>query len=185
MQYRTLNRLTKYLGPLALALALVVGTTACASTQTPGTQIDDNAIQSKVNAKIAADPETNPFEINVDVNEGVVYLTGTVDDVEDRAAAERIAQSVRGVVRVDNEITYGDQTVGEMIDDSTITAKVKSKIAADSTLNPFNIQVTTENGVVQLTGRVATSTAKDRASDIAEGVKGVRSVKNKLEVGKA
>lgn len=185
MQYETVRTFAARLGLATLAVLLVLGVTACASTQSAGTQVDDTAIKTAVKAKIAADPETNPFEIKVDVNEGVVHLRGTVDEAEDRTTAGRLARDTDGVVRVENEITVGSKSAGETIDDATITSRVKAKIAGDGTLNPFNIQVTTEKGVVQLTGRVATSADKRRAAEVAGSVKGVKSVDNELEVGDA
>ncbi len=82
----------------------------------------------------------------------------------------------------------GDKKTAERLardwsNDATITTRVKSKIAADSTLNPFNVQVTTEMGIVYLNGRVATAADKERAGEVARSVSGVKSVDNKLEVG--
>lgn len=183
MKLDTMHLIVRIVTHSALALALVVGATACASTQSAETQIDDAAIKTAVKTKLTADPETNPFEIKVDVNEGVVQLAGTVDEPEDRATAERLARDTNGVVRVENEITVGGKSAGEWIDDATITTRVKAKVAADPTLNPFNVQVTTEKGIVYLNGRVADLAAKNRAEEVARTVGGVKSVKNKLEVG--
>lgn len=183
MHVGTLRKNLGTLSRLPLAAVLVLGAVACASTQSATTQVDDTAIKAAVKTKITADPETNPFEIKVDVNEGVVQLTGTVDEQIDRTTAARLARNTAGVVRVENEIEVGPKTAGEMLDDATITTRVKAKIVADPTLNPFNIQVTTEDAVVYLTGRVATVADKNRAHDVAHSVSGVEAVKNNLEVG--
>ncbi|MFC1494201.1 BON domain-containing protein [Thermodesulfobacteriota bacterium] len=73
-------------------------------------------------------------------------------------------------------------SVGEYVDDSVITAKVKSLLAADSFLKSFNIGVETYKGTVQLSGFIGSEKAVDKAVQIAESVKGVRSVKNSLIV---
>ena len=78
--------------------------------------------------------------------------------------------------------TSRQSSVGEYIDDSVITTKVKSLLAADDFLKSFNIGVETYKGSVQLSGFVATQKAVDQAEEIAQGVKGVESVKNDLIV---
>lgn len=93
---------------LALALAVTFG--ACSSARTPGEQVDDAAITAAVKAKLAADGDINPFNIDVDTNGGVVTLQGTVAKAEARTKAERLARETDGVQRVINLIKVGDQT---------------------------------------------------------------------------
>ncbi|MFO8083791.1 MAG: BON domain-containing protein, partial [Desulfobacterales bacterium] len=71
---------------------------------------------------------------------------------------------------------------GEYVDDSVITTKVKSLLAADDFLKSFQISVKTYKGTVQLSGFVDSQAAVDKASEIARSVKGVTSVKNDLIV---
>jgi len=73
---------------------------------------------------------------------------------------------------------------GEYVDDSVITTKLKSQLAADDFLKSFEISVETYKGVVQLSGFVDSQRAVDRAGEIARGVQGVKSVKNNLNVKK-
>jgi osmotically-inducible protein OsmY len=73
---------------------------------------------------------------------------------------------------------------GEYVDDSVITTKLKSQLAADDFLKSFEISVETYKGVVQLSGFVDTQLAVNRAGEIARGVQGVKSVKNNLNVKK-
>ena len=93
---------------LALVLALVMG--ACSSTKTAGTQVDDAAITAAVKAKLAADGDINPFNIDVDTNEGVVTLQGRVEKEEARTKAEQLARETDGVKRVVNLVKVGDQS---------------------------------------------------------------------------
>jgi osmotically-inducible protein OsmY len=71
---------------------------------------------------------------------------------------------------------------GRVVDDSVITGKVKAALVADPTTKAHQISVETFKGVVQLSGFVDTSEAKQRASQVAENVEGVRDVKNELEL---
>jgi hyperosmotically inducible protein len=71
---------------------------------------------------------------------------------------------------------------GEYVDDSVITTKVKSQLAADDFLKSFQISVETYKGIVQLSGFVGSQMAVNKAGEIARGVQGVKSVKNDLIV---
>jgi hyperosmotically inducible protein len=74
------------------------------------------------------------------------------------------------------------ESTGEYVDDSYITTKVKSLLAADDFLKSFEISVKTFKGDVQLSGSVDSKKAVDKAGEITRSVKGVKSVKNNLIV---
>ena len=102
------NHLLLRLSVVCLALVLALSLGACSSTKTAGTQVDDAAITAKVKAKLAADGDVNPFNIDVDSNEGVVTLQGRVAKEEARTKAEQLARETDGVSRVINLIKVGD-----------------------------------------------------------------------------
>jgi len=74
------------------------------------------------------------------------------------------------------------ESTGEYIDDSVITTKVKSLLAADDFLKSFQISVETYQGTVQLSGFVNSQKAIDKAGEVVRSVKGVKSLKNNLIV---
>ena len=78
--------------------------------------------------------------------------------------------------------TSKQESTGEYVDDSVITTKVKSLLAADDFLKSFQIGVETYKGTVQLSGFVNSQKAVDKAVEITRSVKGVKSVKNNLIV---
>jgi osmotically-inducible protein OsmY len=78
--------------------------------------------------------------------------------------------------------TSKQESTGEYVDDSVITTKVKSLLAADDFLKSFQIGVETYKGTVQLSGFVNSQKAVDKAIEITRSVKGVKSVKNDLIV---
>jgi osmotically-inducible protein OsmY len=78
--------------------------------------------------------------------------------------------------------TPQQSSTGEVVDDSVITTKVKSQLAADELLKAFQVSVETRKGIVELSGFVDSQKAKDKAGEIARGVGGVKSVKNALIV---
>jgi len=80
--------------------------------------------------------------------------------------------------------TSKQEGAGEFVDDSVITTKVKALLAEDDFLKSFQISVETYKGTVQLSGFVDSQKDVDKAGEIARGVKGVKSVKNNLNVKK-
>ncbi len=74
------------------------------------------------------------------------------------------------------------ESTGEYIDNSAITAKVKTALAEDEIVKARQINVDTFRGTVQLSGFVNTSAEKARAGTIAAGIPGVRDVKNNITV---
>jgi osmotically-inducible protein OsmY len=174
----TMKRSTMAFG---VAAGLLLG--ACSSTQPVGVQASDTALATKIEAKLAADPEVNPFNVDVDVNEGVVRLSGKVEDPEARVQPERLAMQTKGVRKVINDVELGDTSLGDRIDDAALTAKIKTKLTVDKDINPFNINVDVEDGMVTLMGRVIDQWHSEHAEKIVRETKGVRSVRNRLEVG--
>jgi hyperosmotically inducible protein len=74
------------------------------------------------------------------------------------------------------------QSTGEYIDDTAVTAKVKSAFIKDDTVKAIDVKVETFRGVVQLSGFVDSSIQKDRAEQVARGVSGVRDVTNNIQL---
>ena len=74
------------------------------------------------------------------------------------------------------------ESTGEYIDDATITTKVKAALVADKEVSALQVNVETFRGVVQLSGFADNQREISRASSVARGVNGVKSVKNDLRV---
>ncbi|HPA14120.1 MAG TPA: BON domain-containing protein [Desulfobacterales bacterium] len=78
--------------------------------------------------------------------------------------------------------TPAGRTTGEVVDDATITTKVKAKIFKDETVSGFAISVETFDGEVTLTGAVDSEKAKTRAEELARSTHGVRKVNNLIKI---
>ena len=173
-----------------LAIAAALALTACASTRTQqslGENIDDRVVTGRVKAALIADPETKAREIDVETFRGVVQLNGFVDNSNERTKAASVARNVNGVKEVRNNLQVGTKdpnksTVVAKVDDSAITGKVKAALLADSLTNGIQVNVETQDGVVQLSGFVDSAEQQSKAAELARGVDGVRSVKNSTEV---
>lgn len=78
--------------------------------------------------------------------------------------------------------TQKQEGTGEYVDDTVITAKVKAAILGDSSLKVIEINVETYKGVVQLSGFVNSQSDINKATELARGIKGVKSVKNDMRL---
>lgn len=74
------------------------------------------------------------------------------------------------------------QSTGEYIDDTALTAKVKTALIKDEMVKAADVQVETFRGTVQLSGFVDSSVQKDRAEQVARGINGVQAVTNNIQL---
>ncbi|MCC7200118.1 MAG: BON domain-containing protein [Gammaproteobacteria bacterium] len=180
-------KFTKFTPVVAVATALLFA--GCASTrtqQTAGEQIDDGAISAKVKAALIADPAAEARHINVETRRGVVQLNGFVETDKGRTQATRLAREVEGVRSVETNLTLKDQTrsLGEVVDDGTITGKVKAALIDSPVTKAYEIKVETNDGRVMLGGFVNSPAVRQEAGRLAGLVGGVVSVDNNLDVKK-
>jgi osmotically-inducible protein OsmY len=136
-----------------------------------------------VQASLRASDLVTAQKVEVQTREGVVYMTGVVDDDEARREAGRIAWRTDGVDGVRNDLTVGDESIGSKLDDRMISSKVKSKLYANNDIRARDIDVSASQGVITLIGRVSTQAIKTEAERIARETQGVDSVNNELQVG--
>lgn len=107
--------------------------------------------------------------------------------IKHSAAAILVAMFAGGMVACSSTPESGPvesaaSNAGRVVDDSVITARVKSALVADSTTKAYQIGVTTFEGKVQLSGFVDDAQARSRATQVAKNVDGVRDVENNLEI---
>jgi hyperosmotically inducible periplasmic protein len=91
---------------LAVMLVLVAAISACSKTtgRSAGQNIDDASITASVKSKLVADKASSVTRINVDTNNGTVYLNGIVESPEQRTRAEQLAWQAKGVRAVVNNL---------------------------------------------------------------------------------
>ena len=73
-------------------------------------------------------------------------------------------------------------TTKQYVSDAALTTKVKTALLAEKNLHSLDITVTTQNGIVQLSGFVTSSVQQDQAVEVAKAVEGVKGVKNDLHL---
>ncbi|HET6266272.1 MAG TPA: BON domain-containing protein [Acidobacteriota bacterium] len=203
-----------------LALVLVWGNFACKNESEAketaqqaqkevAQKAADAAITTKVKLKFADDTTVHATDVNVDTDNGIVTLTGTVASQAEADRAADIAGKVEGVRTVHSflkvsegqaqgssavdsakdaakdvgqDLKNGAKAVGTAADDTRITGEIKVKFGADDQVSASNIDVTTKNGVVSLHGKVKSAAERDKAVQIAKAIDGVKDVQSYLSI---
>ena len=98
--------MTAVVRSVAMVLVLVMAVAACQSMtgKSAGTNIDDATITASVKSKLVADKASNLTRVDVDTNNGTVYLNGTVESAEQKSRAEQLAWQASGVKTVVNNL---------------------------------------------------------------------------------
>jgi osmotically-inducible protein OsmY len=123
----------------------------------------------------------------VDVKDGIVTLRGDAASQAQKDLTTEYARDIEGVKEVNNEMTVAKgpgktRTVGEKIDDSSITAQVKMTLLFHRSTSALNTKVETKDGVVTLYGRAGNAAALDLASKLASDINGVKGVNNRMVI---
>jgi osmotically-inducible protein OsmY len=124
----------------------------------------------------------------VNTTGGIVTLRGEATSQAQKDLTTEYAKDVEGVKGVNNVMTIAKtskkkQTVGEKIDDASITAQVKMTLLYHRSTSALKTSVTTKRGVVTLSGKAKNAAEKDLATKFANDVNGVKSVNNKMTIG--
>lgn len=149
-------------------------------TQDAKVAVTDSWVTSKTKIALFADDRVKGSEVKVETKDGVVHLRGKVDSAEAKAAADSIAKGIDGVKSVKNDLQVVSPGARKAVDakDADIAKAVESRVKRESDLKKVDVRA--DSCVVTLTGEVPTITASAKASEVARGVNGVRSVKNEL-----
>lgn len=174
-----------------LAIMILIGCPALGDSETndvPGCPVggysavncpirSDAVIRQIISARLAGAVSSPCNPIGVDVQCGVVMLTGQVDTAGKRQLAGILASSVRGVTCVSNQMTI----CPEALTDQRLVGMIR-KALSRIPMNTRQVVVYVKNGVAQLTGSVATDYGRDMVGQAAASVPGVASVQNNITV---
>jgi osmotically-inducible protein OsmY len=170
-----------------------------------GEVIDDATITVAVKSKLLWSKHTDSLKTTVETKSGRVTLSGTADSAAARDLAGRLAANTRGVISVRNMLevvpavkaaaattsTVTGAPAGSVlpqvstakaeqaVSDTWITTKVKSTLLYSSNVSGADITVTTVAGVVTLKGKLDSGAERALAIELAQNVKGVKSVNAK------
>jgi len=148
-----------------------------------GEVVKDATITATVRSKMLWSRYIDGIKANVDTTRGKVTLSGSADSSEAKDFAARVATNTQGVNAVDNQLVVGFEksgvvarTMGADIADGWITTKVKSTFMASSNVDGSDLAVSTNGGIVKLTGKTDSAMERAAAIELAGNVRGVKSV---------
>jgi len=152
----------------------------------PADEHSDGWIEFKVKSALLYHRSVSGTKTTVSVKDGLVTLSGAAASQAQRELSEEYAKDIEGVKGVKNEMTVStappDRSVGEVIDDASITAQVKAALLTHRSTSLIKTKVTTRGGVVTLSGEANNQAEKDLVAKLVNDIHGVKSVVNTMEV---
>jgi len=165
------------------------------TTQQMKQTFSDGVKQGKLETAYLFSEHLNAFDITTEVTGNRAVLTGEVATEVEKELAGEIAKGVEGIVDVENHLVVNErverrnaaseQSLRSWVRDSTITAMVKKDLLANEQITGLLINVTTQKGVVTLSGSVRSDVAKELAEQIARNADNVTGVLNKLQISES
>lgn len=145
----------------------------------------DGWITMKVKTVLAFHKNVSASGTDVTTQNGVVTLTGKADNLSQKQLTGEYAKDVEGVTEVRNDLVIAKsnrRTLGEKVDDTSITAQVKSTLLFHKSTSMLATKVSTLNGVVSLHGEAKNAAERDLVTKLVEDIHGVQSVHNRMTV---
>lgn len=141
----------------------------------------------KVRSTLLVKANVSATSTTVDVKDGVVTLTGTVQNLAQKDLTEAYAKDIDNVKSVNNELVVkspavGDSSLDEAMDDASITSQVKYSLLSHRSTSAISTKVTTDNAVVTISGQAGSDAEKSLVTKLAQDTRGVKSVVNNMTV---
>lgn len=166
----------------AIGTAASVGVYAI-QDRTIGEGIDDAVASNEVKMRLMAADSAAFAEVDVEVANGDLLLSGAAPTAEHRQAAETIARSIGSLHDVYNEIFVGPRSgFVRSAQDELITAQIRARLTASPAVHAINVNIETFHGNVYLMGTARSEHELQRAAEIASIVPGVRRVVSFMRV---
>lgn len=166
----------------AVGAAASVGVYAL-QDRTVGEGIDDAVVSNRVKMRLMAADNAAFGEVDVEVANGNVLLSGATPTAEHRQAAETIARSAAPAHNVYNETFVGARSgFVRSAQDELITAQIRARLTASRSVHAINVNIETFQGNVYLMGLARSQQELQRAAEIASVVPGVQRVVSFMQV---
>jgi hyperosmotically inducible protein len=152
----------------------------------PPTTNSDGWLKDKVKFTLLFHRSVSAEKTEVDVKDGVVTLRGEASNQAQKELTAEYAGDVEGVKSVVNEMTLSkaatktSRTMGEKIDDASITTQVKTALLLHRSTSALHTTVTTRRGVVAVGGKAKSEAEKELVSKLVGDIHGVKSVDNRM-----
>ncbi len=157
------------------------------SKPTVGEKLDDTAITTKVKMVLLLHSSTSAIRTEVTTTNGVVAISGRAKNSAEKDLVTKLVEDVEGVKSVHNEMQIAKPdapNVIEALDDSAVTAKVKMALILHRSTGALRTSVTTNDGVVTVSGKARNDAEKELVSKVVEDIDGVKSVVNTMTIEK-
>ena len=139
--------------------------------------VEDTIILAQLKNAYFSNNEKIFFNVSIEVLEGKVLLTGSVEKVDERIEATKLAWGIEGVSEVINEIQISnDDTILDYADDLVMKTKISAKLLINKDIYNLNYSVEVVNGVVYLIGIAKDKQELDHVISISESTYGVKNV---------
>ena len=153
----------------------------------PPSANSDAWIRDKVKVTLMFHRSVSASTTEVAVKDGIVTLRGDATSQAQKELTTEYAKDVEGVKDVNNEMVVSKSsknkpTVGEKIDDASITAQVKMTLLFHRSTSAVNTKVETKDGVVTMYGKASNAAEKDLVTKLANDVNGVKGIKNRMTI---
>ncbi len=144
----------------------------------------DTWVKMKIQTALVFHTNVNASKTNIFVKEGMVTLKGQARSQAQKELTTEYVRDVEGVKGVNNEMTIAkaDNTIGDKIDDASITAQVKMTLMMHKSTGVIRTSVSTNNGIVILSGKAKSEAERDLVTKLVEDVQGVNNVVNKMSI---
>ena len=137
----------------AAITAGIAGVAASESEKGLGTTINDTIIHAAITESMFKKDVNKFLGVKIRVDDGVVLLTGKVDNPQIRVEATRISWEPRGVIEVVNEIQVSEKSsIKDIAKDLAASTTIKGKLVADKNIKSVNFNVDVVNGIAYLSG---------------------------------
>ena len=137
----------------AAITAGIAGVAASESEKGLGTTINDTIIHAAITESMFKKDVNKFLGGKIRVDDGVVLLTGKVDNPQTRVDATRIAWEPRGVIEVVNEIQVSEKSyIKDIAKDLSASTTIKGKLVADKNIKSVNFNIDVVNGIAYLSG---------------------------------
>jgi len=163
-----------------LLIAAGIQTLVLPSLQAATTEkeITDSGITTAVEGGLKLDKGVFPNDVDVSTSQGIVTLSGSVDNLLAKERAVMAAKSIRGVREVIDEITVTPVSRS----DEDIRKDIQTALQQDPATESYQTTVSVQGAVATLTGSVGSYAEKQLATRIAKGVKGIKEVRNDVTI---
>ena len=163
-----------------LALLVTLASLFIVNNSSFATEMDDR-IESTAKQSYVFKTYLKSDDVKIESKDGVVTLTGTVSEESNKSLAKDTVASLPGVKSVDNKLVLKGESPAAHTDAWLIT-KVKTTLLYHRGVSAIKTEVLAKDGIVTLRGEAINAAQKNLATEYANDVEGVKSVKNEMTV---